>query len=270
LARSRKAQTVITLLTDFGLDDTYVGVMKGVVLGLCPEAVIVDLCHHVTPQDVFEAAYLLYSSYKYFPPGTIHVCVVDPGVGSHRRILAVEGGGYRFLAPDNGLLSLAFREQKPDAMIEVTNKEFFLNQVSRTFHGRDVFAPVAAHLANGRPISDLGKPALRMRKVDFPRPVRSAGGRFRARVIHVDRFGNLVTNLTQLVLHETHWKPSNVTIRAGKLQIRGISNSYADVKEGEPLALFGSTGHLEISINQGNAAEKLKLKKGSSVEVIPQ
>jgi len=270
LARARKGPPVITLLTDFGLEDTYVGVMKGVILGICPQAVIVDLCHQVTPQDVFEAAYLLCSSHEYFPPGTIHVAVVDPGVGSSRRIICAEAGGHRFLAPDNGLLSLTLKEVKLDTMVEVSNKDLFLDSVSSTFHGRDIFAPVAAHLAMGADVAKLGKPAVRIRKVDFPKPVRSAGGRLKGRIIHVDRFGNLVTNLTHLVLHGVLARPGKLTIRVGRTGIEGISKSYADADEGGPLALFGSTGHLEISVNQGSAAEKLKVQKGATIEVVPQ
>ncbi|MGR3309514.1 MAG: SAM hydrolase/SAM-dependent halogenase family protein [Candidatus Brocadiales bacterium] len=264
---------VITLLTDFGTKDSYVGIMKGVISGINPNANIIDLCHEIGPQDVFGGAYVLYSSYKFFPEGTIHVAVVDPGVGTERKIICVKTRDYLFLAPDNGILSLVLTDEKPQLITEVTNQKYFLPEISNTFHGRDIFAPVAAHLSKGTNPLKLGKELTKFKEIELPVPNHSKQGVLKGEVIYIDVFGNLITNIKQDVflklvgaIHELPL-PEDVFIVAGKKRIRGISRSYADAPVGEAVAIFGSSGYLEISVNLGNAHNVLGLKKGDTVIV---
>ena len=286
---------VITLLTDFGNQDAYVGIMKGVIAGINPFANIVDICHSVPPQDIFSGAYLLYTSYKYFTRKTIHVAVVDPGVGSRRDIVCVETKDYFFLVPDNGLLSFIIQEEKPKSIIRVTNNKYFLPLPSSTFHGRDVFAPVAAHLSLGVKPQQLGIKINQLEQLDIPKPVPKKTGQVEGRIIHIDRFGNLITNVTkeQLMQHDhrqsifkTQMKEITLPISLpsqggdeggvkinlkclettiGKKKIVGLSKTYTDVQAGEPLVLIGSAGFLEVSINQGNAQKYFKADKGSKI-----
>ena len=289
---------VITLLTDFGNRDAYVGIMKGVIAGINPFANIIDICHNVPPQDIFNGAYLLYTSYKYFPKDSIHVAVIDPGVGSKRDIICVETRDYFFLVPDNGLLSFIVQEEKPKGILRVINKKYFLPSPSNTFHGRDVFAPVAAHLSLGVKPQQLGIKINQLKQLDIPKPVYKKTGQVEGQIIYIDRFGNLITNITEEILAKgvggqktevgrqksearsqepdtfmTTSKEEIFSQRAtletiiGKERILGLCNTYADVKAGEPLVLFGSAGFLEISVNQGNAQKYFKADKGSSVIV---
>lgn len=253
----------ITLLTDFGTEDAYVGVMKGVIAGINPDANVVDLTHAVAPQDVFGAAFLLASSFAYFPEGTIHVAVVDPGVGSARQIVCVKTARYLFLAPDNGLLTLVAEREKPRLMVAVTERKYFLPEVSHTFHGRDLFAPVAARLSLGLNPSKLGPRLRKLMRLEFPQPARISGG-WRGEVIHVDRFGNLVTNISEEILA----KAKRLSIRVGRRRIHGLRRSYAEAKPGELLAIVGSTGHVEISVNLGNAAQMLRVGRGAPVQIL--
>ena len=186
---------VITLLTDFGNQDAYVGIMKGVIAGINPFANIVDICHSISPQDIFSGAYLLYTSYKYFPRKTIHVVVVDPGVGSRRNIICVETKNYFFLAPDNGILSFIVQEERLKSIIRVTNSKYFLPSLSSTFHGRDVFAPVAAHLSLGVRSQKMGIKINQLKQLDMPKPVHKKTGQVEGQIIYIDRFGNLITNI---------------------------------------------------------------------------
>ncbi len=280
---------VITLLTDFGNQDAYVGIMKGVIAGINPVANIVDICHSVPPQDIFSGAYLLYTSYKYFPRKTIHVAVVDPGVGSRRDIVCVETKDYFFLAPDNGLLSFIIQDEKPKSIFRITNSKYFLPSPSNTFHGRDVFAPVAAQLSLGVKPQKLGIKINQLEQLDIPRPVPKKKGQVEGQIIHIDRFGNLITNITKeyLVKGVGGQKPEvrskkpgafekisrekilsqhgTMETTIGKKKIIGWSKTYTDVKSGEPLVLFGSAGFLEVSINQGNAQRHFKVNKGSKI-----
>jgi len=267
-ARNR-TRRVITLLTDFGSSDTYVGVMKGVILGISPDVRLVDLCHHVTPQDTLEAAYLLSCSYSYFPDGTIHVVVVDPGVGGERQILAVRAAGQFFLAPDNGVLSFVFRDDPPDEMVAVTNEQLFRPEVSATFHGRDVFAPVAAHLAQGKRLSDLGQSVGEVKRLALPEPRLSRAGRLVGQVIHVDRFGNLITNITRLDFGRFHEgaAETNSRVTLGHVTIERRVDYYAQGEAGELVTLFGSSGRLEISVVCGHAADETGLRRGVTVEL---
>ncbi|HHT9159902.1 MAG TPA: SAM hydrolase/SAM-dependent halogenase family protein, partial [Candidatus Brocadiaceae bacterium] len=188
---------VITLLTDFGNQDAYVGVMKGVITGINPLANIIDICHNIPPQDVFNAAYLLYTSYKYFPRGTIHVAVVDPGVGSRRDIVCVVTKDYFFLVPDNGILSFIIQDEKPKSIFRITNSKYFLPSPSNTFHGRDVFAPVSAHLSLGAKLRQLGIKINQLKQLDIPKPDYKKTGQLEGQVIYIDRFGNLISNITK-------------------------------------------------------------------------
>ena len=254
---------VISLLTDFGVVDPYVGVMKGVILNICPAARIVDLTHDVPPQDIVSAGYLLESSWRFFPPGTVHVAVVDPGVGSDRRILAASFLGHFFIAPDNGLLPIALGSSCPDEMVLVENRDFSLKEVSQTFHGRDIFAPVAAHLANGLELSALGSPCANWVNAELPRPERGSSGEIEGEVIYIDRFGNLVTNISEAELS------GECNVEVEGRTIHGLVLSYAAAAQGELLAIIGSTGRLEISVNQGDAREELAAVRGTRVRVLP-
>jgi S-adenosylmethionine hydrolase len=260
---------LITLLTDLGTADTYVGAMKAVILGLCPNAGIVDLCHGIAPQDVQEAAFLLDTVWGYCPQGTVHVIVVDPGVGSKRRVLAVEAHGHRFVAPDNGVLTYVLAKARDYEAFSVERREYLLPEVSQTFHGRDIMAPVAARLACGLPTEAVG-PAVSgpLEMLPISRPIVGAAG-LEAHVIHVDRFGNLVTDLSEADL--LTWQRENgshrIVVRAGDSAIERIGLTYAGAQPGELLALFGSAGHLEIAINMGSAAACLGLGRGAIVLV---
>lgn len=254
---------LIALLTDFGWQDPFVGVMKGVIAGIAPAARIVDLCHDVAPQDIDHARFLLRSSAGYFPKGTIFVCVVDPGVGSSRRALCVEAGGRIYIGPDNGLFTEALAETGAKAR-EITNPKLRLAEVSQTFHGRDVFAPAAAHLAAGVPPSKLGKlvrdPVRRM-TID---PVRTGRRFWAGRVAHIDRFGNVVTNLPA----QDFLPPAvrGVALAAGFEKVLRVCRCYDEAPERELFVIAGSSGTLEISLKQDSAAKRLGVAIGAPVE----
>jgi hypothetical protein len=257
---------VITLLTDFGLHDHFVGVMKGVVLAICPEAEVVDISHDLSPMAVGEAAFLLGCAYPYFPAGTVHLAVVDPGVGSRRRPLAARCGEHLFVAPDNGILTYPLADALAWQAVAIANPRCRLNNVSATFHGRDVFAPAAAHLAVGMKLEELGPTVDNPVRLDLPAPRETSRG-LEAHVLHVDRFGNLVTDLKREVLER--WlageDSEDVIIEAGQGLLRGIRTCYQEVPEGRPLALIGSAGRLEIAVNRGRASDRLPLSKGDSI-----
>lgn len=265
----QKSPPVISILTDFGLRDNYVGIMKGVILGINPTVQIVDLCHNISPQDVFEAAYTLHSAYKYFPKGTIHLSVVDPGVGSDRKIICLKTEDYTFLAPDNGILSLIIANDKPKIIIEVTNREFFLPDISNTFHGRDIFAPIAAHISNGIKLENLGNKIEKIETINLPSTVLSPNGVLTANVMHIDSFGNLITNINHHIFNKIKLNApnSNISVKIAGKKINKISESYADVGNKDLLSIFGSSGFLEISVNRGNAQKTLNVNKGDEVIV---
>ncbi|MCP5005635.1 MAG: SAM-dependent chlorinase/fluorinase [Planctomycetes bacterium] len=260
-----KLQPTITLITDFGLQDGYAGVMKGVITGINPSANIIDISNTIEAQNIFQAAYVLSSSYKYFPKGTIHTVVVDPGVGSERNIICLKTDDYLFLAPDNGALSFIVSSEKPSSFIRVTNKEFFLPKLSNTFHGRDIFAPVAAYLSKGINHQKLGENLDKIRKIDLPKPIRSRNGTLTGEIIHVDHFGNLISNISSEIINQMRIKPRELSIIIGGKRINKLSTSYTDVKEKDALAIIGSTGFLEISVNRGSATNTLKLNKGDNL-----
>jgi S-adenosylmethionine hydrolase len=254
---------IVALLTDFGLKDPYVGVMKGVILGVNPNARIIDLSHDIGSQDVLEAYFLLSNSYRYFPAGTVFVAVVDPGVGSDRAIVAVEAERHTFLAPDNGLLGFLEKDGRIRRIVQVSNDAYFLKPVSNTFHGRDIFAPVAGHLSQGIDLPRLGPEVRGIQKIAAPAPKMTREGVIVGEIVSIDRFGNLVTNIPgdRLAAADT------VEVKVGKATIRRLSTSYASMKKGELLAIAGSTGTLEISVNTGDARKKTGAKIGGVVRV---
>ncbi len=263
--------TAISLLTDFGLSDAYVGIMKGVILSINPIANIVDITHLVPPQDVIEASYQLQSAYSYFPPETVHVVVVDPGVGSGRSIVCVESEGHRFLAPNNGVLTQVLSDGKVERAVYVENADFFLSSISNTFHGRDIFAPVAAHLSLGVDLALLGDEAVDadLVRLTIPQPVFSGDTTLTGTVISIDRFGNAITNIRHwhiMTLYKNR-KKGELNIHVGE-QIRGLSTNYGSVAPQQALAIIGSRGFLEISVNCGNAADNLGLSKGDPVKIV--
>lgn len=259
------ARPVVALLTDFGTHDHYAGTMKGVVLGICPEAALVDITHEIPPHDVVGAALELAACYRYFPSGTVFLVVVDPGVGSARRGLAAEAGEYRFVAPDNGVLTAVFREQRPKAIVELTERQYARPTVSRTFEGRDRFAPAAGWLAKGVRLAALGRPLADYQRIELPVPeVRPDG--LDGTVVRVDRFGNLITNIDRRTF-ERLGQEGPVEIRAGDRPIGRLVSTYAEIGEGEVAALFGSSDHLEIAANAASAAERLGLGRGARVSV---
>lgn len=266
--------TPISLLTDFGLADPYVGIMKGVILSVNPSARIIDITHEVPPQDILEASFLIQSAYAYFPLGTVHVVVVDPGVGSDRSIVCMELNGHRFLAPDNGVLSQVFSERDLERGVYVENPDYFLTPVSHTFHGRDIFAPVAAHLSMGLDMAKLGADAVPSDLVRLPLPQPGYIGEttLEGIIIATDRFGNLVTNIRQRHLKELLGKTQkeNLEIQINALRIQGLSQSYDRVLPQQALAILGSRGFLEISVNCGNAQTRTGAKKGDHVTIFPK
>lgn len=253
---------VVSLLTDFGYADAYVGVMTGVIASRC-DARVIDLTHGVDPGDITSAAYLLGTSWRYFPPGTVHLSVVDPGVGTDRGILAAEVDGHRFVAPDNGLLAdVLATVGETDTVVRVSRPDLHLPKVSQTFHGRDVFAPIAAAIASGEPIAKLGEPATDWVRLGNREPQTDAG-RIEGEVVYIDRFGNLITSIHAIHLAEA----TRPTVQLADRAVTGLAPSYESVEPGELLAIIGSTDRLEISINGANAAQELGVATGEPVQV---
>lgn len=250
---------IITLLTDFGTSDGYVGAMKGVILGINPNSTIVDITHDVHPQDIHQAAYLLDTVHPYFPDDTIHIVVVDPGVGTERQSVILKTPRAIFVAPDNGVLSHVI-DEKVEA-IAITNPDFWLEHVSTTFHGRDIFAPVAAHLSLGIPISEFGKATSSLVTFPWIQPTTEENGTVVGQVIHIDRFGNLITNLKRADLPNTDF-----FIEVKRHFIHKLSSSYAEGDE--LLALIGSNGYLEIGVKNGSAAMSLAAECGDRVDIV--
>lgn len=255
---------VITLLTDFGNADPFVGIMKGVILGINPRVQVVDLCHGVSPQDILEAAFLLHCSYRYFPKSTIHLVVVDPGVGGKRRPLLAEGKHGYYIAPDNGVLSYLFATGEIRRVLEITAGAYFLHPVSQTFHGRDVFAPVAAHLSRGRAIDRFGRVTTSYRHLELPSASKKEGGVVTGSILHVDRFGNLVTNIAKHDLSGLQ-PEKGITVSIKGKKIHGLVQSYESRRRGELGAILGSAGFLEIFSNHWSAANVLNVGRGAAV-----
>ena len=260
------SKPIITLTSDFGLDDPFVGMMKAVIVSIAPEARIVDLTHGIRSHDVMEAALVIQSSYSYFPKGSIHVVVVDPGVGSRRRpLLATTESGY-FIAPDNGVLSEVYAGSSQLACTELTASNFFQHPVSQTFHGRDIFSPVAAWLSRGLEPEQFGKSVREVVKLCLP-PVRQLGrGRVGGAVLRVDKFGNLVTNIRAEAFKDL-LQQNKFRLRVGGQWIDRLCSSYAEAQGREPFAIWGSFGLLEISCNQDSAAKRLQVGPYDELEV---
>lgn len=257
---------VIALLSDFGLQDHYVGAMKGVLARLAPNAKVIDISHQVPPFDRVLGGLLLHQSYRYFPRKTVFVAVVDPGVGGARKPILTETEDYFFVGPDNGLLAMALAEQKIRRIVHLNNPKYFLKPLSATFHGRDLFAPVAAHLSQGLSVEFFGTELTDYERLPDFVPAFSAD-RIEGRILAFDRFGNAITNLARgFVLRHHHG--SEWSARAGGLEIKGLRSCFSEAAPGEALLYFGSGNLLEIAVNQGSAEEKLGLKRGDSV-VIP-
>ncbi|MEJ2732629.1 MAG: SAM-dependent chlorinase/fluorinase [Anaerolineae bacterium] len=255
---------IITLTTDFGQSDSYVGAMKGVILSLCPEATLVDICHEIHPQAVRQAAYVLSTAIPYFPPGTVHLVVVDPGVGSQRRPIVVQSGRALYVAPDNGVLSFGLRQDPPQLAIHLTEPTYRLSRISATFHGRDIFAPAAAHLACGSAPSEMGEPISLSDLCTLPtiEPQQQADGTWLGEILHIDRFGNLITNF------QSPEPQSTFAVMVAEQRIDTLSRTFAAVGPGELVAYVGSTDYLEIAVREGNAAHWLQLDVGDPVQVI--
>jgi S-adenosyl-L-methionine hydrolase (adenosine-forming) len=256
----------IALLSDFGIRDHYAGTMKGVILGICPEATLVDITHEITAHDVLEGALQLAASYRYFPAGTVFLAVVDPGVGSGRRGIAAEAGDYRFVAPDNGVLTVVFREIPPRRVVELSERRYARPTVTRTFEGRDRFAPAAAWLAKGTQLSALGRTITDYHRLEVPVPLANAE-LLQGVVVQVDRFGNLVTNIDRRTFESFAKPQGHIRIVVGGRPVERLVSTYAEIGAGEVCALFGSSDHLELAANAASAADVLGLGKTALVDI---
>ena len=257
---------IITLLTDFGQESFFPAAMKGVIMGICPAARIVDITHAVPEHDIIAGGYALYATYRNFPAGTVHVAVVDPGVGSERNIVAVRMHGYTFLAPDNGLMSFLLKSDTPEQIFTVENRELMAQQISPTFHGRDIFAYVAAHLACGLPIDQVGPRRRELVRLDISSARVSEQG-VSGEIVSIDRFGNLVSNIRASMLPADPAERTVITIAVSRHVVTGVKRTYADVAVGELVAYIGSSGLLEIGRNRGSARDVLGAGIGHPVQV---
>lgn len=256
---------IITLLSDFGTRDHYVASMKGVILGINPRSTLIDISHRVRPQDIQEGAFLLASAFSSFPKGTVHLSVVDPGVGGPRKPILVVTSRYYFVGPDNGIFTLALHREKVKQVVVLTNKKYFLSRVSSTFHGRDVFAPVAAHLSLGIRPESFGDEvdsweSLRIAKTE------QKGRELRGEIVHIDAFGNLISNIDEKTFFDVT-RSHNFFIKMGRQRIHTLKKGYWEGKKGEVVALIGSSGFLEISIREGTAEKILHMKRGDKIKV---
>lgn len=257
---------IISLTTDFGLRDGFVGTMKGVILNINPNVTIVDITHDIAPQNIEQGAFLLAASAKYFPENAIHVAVVDPSVGSARRPIAIQVGETIFVAPDNGVLSYALADSRSGIRaVHLTKPDYWLPRISHTFHGRDIFAPAAAHLSLGVPIEALGDPIDGWVRLAPVLPTRRADGAMVGRVVHVDRFGNIVTNIAEEMLRAMDRE--RIAIKIAGRTVNGVKQSYSDGAAGQVIALVGSSWSLEIAKREGNAAQDLGVRIGDEVIV---
>ena len=266
---------IITLTTDFGTSDAYVGIMKGVILSINPNARVVDLTHAIPPQDIYEAAFSIYAAHSYFPKGTIHIIVVDPGVGSDRQAIICQTESAFFVCPDNGVLSYLLQsiengEKHPVDAVAIQNSAYYLSEVSNTFHGRDIFAPVAAHLSLGVRLDNIGPPTQTLVQLPIQVPELS-GNTLTGEIVKIDRFGNAITNISETAIARLEsastGEMSIYEIRVGSARLNRLNRAYAESGIGKPLAIIGSCGLLEIAINGGNAKEGLGIKSGDPVVI---
>jgi S-adenosyl-L-methionine hydrolase (adenosine-forming) len=262
-------RSIVTLTTDFGLNDHFVGTIKGVILDIVPEAEIVDICHSVQAFDVLDGALTIAQAYSYFPAGAVHLVVVDPGVGTARRPVIVTSERHHFVAPDNGVLSLIYGREERLHVRHVTAEHYYLQPVSNTFHGRDIFAPVTAYLAKGVDPAKFGDEITDFVRFNAPKPKPVDGKTLRGVVLKVDRFGNLVTNITpQDVPALFQAEPPPFKILIGKREITELHTNYAQGAPGAVFGILGSMGYLEVAANRGSAAQTLGLGKGSEVSLV--
>lgn len=257
---------IITLTTDYGTHDHLAGVLKGVILNIAPTASIVDINHHVVPFDLLDGALAIGASYSYFPPRTVHVVVVDPGVGSQRRPILVSAGQQYFIAPDNGVLSMIYEREAPVTVRHITATHYFLSPMSNTFHGRDVFAPAAAWLAKTFASEAFGDEITDYVRFTLPR-AKATGSALKGVVLRVDSFGNLMTNLTLADLPPATITDGKIRMQIGGKSVERLTQHFAQGDPGEPMALPGSSGFLEIAINRGHAARTLGVNRGAEVVV---
>ena len=265
--RKRLVSRLLTLTSDFGLRDAYVAAMKGTILAINPQARMVDISHEITPHDVMEAAFVLSQAVPYFPPESVHLVVVDPGVGTERLPIALRHGNHFFVGPDNGLFALLLKDETPDELVVLDRPEFWrVPNRSETFHGRDVFAPVAAHLAAGRSLRDVGTPTEALHPLLWALPIDDHQG-INGWIVHVDHFGNGVTNIPRASF-EKLCDGRALKCYVGNAILSEVHPTYGAVETGEPLLLFGSSNFLEIAVNAGNAADLLDIRKGTPVNVV--
>ncbi len=257
---------IITLTTDFGTNDHLVGAMKGVMLRIHPEIQLVDICHHVLGSDILDGALTIGMSYKYFPPKTIHLVVVDPGVGTSRRPILVTGDQHFFIAPDNGVLSMIYDTQESFTVRHITSEHYFLRPMSNTFHGRDLFAPVAAWLAKNQQPMSFGEEINDPVRFTLPKP-RTGDGKVKGVVLKVDNFGNLITNISPELIPQVFIPDGKYRLTVGGKEISKVLHNYGDGGPNEPFGILGSAGLLEISVNRGSAARILGAQRGVEVLV---
>ena len=258
--------SIITLTTDFGTADSYVGTIKGVILSINPQSTLVDITHQIPPQDIMEGCLALSAAYSYFPKGTIHVAVVDPGVGSFRRPILVETERYFFIGPDNGILSFIFTGPEVKNIFEISNPTFFLPSPAATFHARDIFSPAAAHLSTGTSPQRFGSPLTDCISFNFPELTETGPNQAEGEIIHIDRFGNLITNLSlHFVKKVTGAGPLRAEVK-GKTVLR-LLGTYAQAEEDELFCLFGSSGFLELSVKNRSAQEMINARKGDKIKI---
>jgi S-adenosylmethionine hydrolase len=256
---------IITLLTDFGTKDHYVASMKGTILGINPRSTLIDISHQISPQDIQEGAFLLASTFSSFPKGTIHLSVVDPGVGGPRRPILIVTSHYYFIGPDNGLFTLVLQREKVKQVVVLTNRKYFLSRVSSTFHGRDVFAPVAAHLSLGITPKSFGDEIDSWESLRITKPDQK-GRELRGEVLHIDAFGNLISNIDEKTFFD-FTRSHDFLIKMGGQSIHGLKKGYWEGEQGEVMALIGSGGFLEVSIRERSAQELLHMKRGDKIKV---
>lgn len=264
--------TIITLTTDFGTRDSFAATMKGAILKINPDVKIIDITNEIAAQDIWEAAFSLKTAYSYFPKGTVHLAVVDPGVGSARRPIIAVTESYYFVGPDNGIFSLIFKEAERLRVHHITASHYFLSKPGPTFHGRDIFAPVASWLSKGIPSGNFGDEIEDYVKLNVPVPKTSANA-IEGHVIHIDRFGNVITNITYKDLHgivPEGTDPNLVTVSIAGKEIRGLKKFYAEAAPGQPGAVINSSGYLEIFLFKQNARAALSLKRGEAVKLTLQ
>ncbi len=257
----------ITLITDFGLQDGHVGAMKGVIHSIAPQSTLIDISHYVPPQNIRWAGFVLMTAYLFWPPNTIHLIVVDPGVGTGRRAVAVQTAKGIFVAPDNGVLSYVLARERVMMAVSLTNEQYWHHPVSPVFHGRDIFGPVAAHLANGLPLQRLGEPINSDSLILFavPEPIRHFDRHITAHIQHIDRFGNCISDLpAHWLLESPQWR-----INVANRTIESIRQTFADVPEGDLVALIDSSGFMAIAVRNGNAAQMLGLEIGDPIFLYP-